>query len=65
YQALHEIEIDHLYETFYVLIVGIVGFVRCHPEVDDEVIKDIIAQTLHLDRECALANELDRRAFKP
>lgn len=52
YESLHEIKIDHVYETFYVLIAGIVGFVRRHPEVDDEVLKDIIAQTLHMDRGC-------------
>lgn len=50
YETLHEIKIDHVYETFYVLIIGIVGFVRRHPEVDDEVLKDLIAQTLHMDR---------------
>lgn len=50
YSALHEIKIDHIYETFYVLIIGIVGYIRCHPETDDEVLKDIIAQTLHMDR---------------
>lgn len=65
YGALHEIEIDHVYETFYVLIIGVVGFVRRHPHADDEVIKDIIAQTLHLDRECALAHKKDRRELKP
>ena len=41
---------DHLYETFYVLILGIVGYLRTHPDVDDEVLKDLIAQTLHMDR---------------
>ncbi len=56
YEALHEIKIDHVYETFYVLIVGVVGFVRRHPEVDDEVLKDIIAQTLHMDRVCGPAD---------
>lgn len=57
YGELHEIRIDHLYETFYVLIVGIVGYVRRHPEASDEVLKDIIAQTLHMDRGTALAND--------
>ena len=48
--ALHEIRIEHVYETFYVLILGIVGYLRTHPDVDDEVLKDLIAQTLHMDR---------------
>lgn len=50
YRALHEVRIEHLYETFYTLILGIIGFVRSHPDVSDEVIVDLIAQTLHMDR---------------
>ena len=29
---------DHLYETFYVLIVGLVSYLRSHPDVEDEVL---------------------------
>ena len=54
YGQLHEIRIEHVYETFYVLILGVVGYVRSHPDVDDEVLKDLIAQTLHMDRGTAL-----------
>lgn len=50
YSRLHEVRIDHLYETFYVLIVGIISYTRRHPEVPDEVVCDLIAQTLHMDR---------------
>lgn len=50
YGALHEIRIEHEYETFYTLIVGLVGFLRRNPEVDDEILKDLIVQTLHMDR---------------
>lgn len=50
YEALHEIRIDHLYETFYILIMGVIGYLRKHPEADDAVIADVIAQTLHMDR---------------
>lgn len=50
YQQLHEVRINHLYETFYVLIVGIISYTRRHPEVPDEVVCDLIAQTLHMDR---------------
>lgn len=50
YDARHEIRIDHLYETFYVLILGVIGYLRTHPDVDDRVIADVIAQTLHMDR---------------
>ncbi len=50
YAALHEVRIEHLYETFYVLIVGVIGYLRNHPDVDDAIIADVIAQTLHMDR---------------
>ena len=50
YAALHEIRIGHLYETFTVLIVGVIGYLRQHPDTDDAVIADVIAQTLHMDR---------------
>ena len=50
YRRLHSVDIQHPYETIYTLILGLVGYLRQHPDVDDEVIKDIIAQTLHLER---------------
>lgn len=49
FAALHEVRIDHLYETFYVLITGLVMFVRTNPDVPEETIKDIIASTLHIE----------------
>lgn len=50
YEKLHEIRISHLYETFYVLILGVIGYLRTHPDADDAVIADVIAQTLYMDR---------------
>lgn len=50
YERLHEIRIDHVYETFYVLFIGLAGFLRHNPDADDELLKDLIAQTLHMDR---------------
>lgn len=50
YEKLHEIRIQHLYETFYMLVLGVIGYLRTHPETDDSVIADVIAQTLYLDR---------------
>ncbi len=50
YGKLHEVRIEHLYETFYVLILGVIGYLRNHPDADDAVIADVIAQTLHMDR---------------
>lgn len=51
YAIYHEVAIDHVYETFYVLIIGLAGYLRRNPQVNDDVLKDIIAQTLHMDRE--------------
>lgn len=50
YRALHNIEIHHVYETFFVLIVGLSAFVRLHPDADNQLLKDLIAQTLHMER---------------
>ena len=50
YADLHDIRIEHLYETFYVLILGVIGYLRRHPDADDTVIAEVIAQTLHMDR---------------
>ena len=50
YGRLHEIRIDHVYESFYMLTLGVVGYLRTHPDADDGVTEDVIAQSLHLDR---------------
>ena len=50
YSELHSVSIVHLYETFYILILGICGYIRAHQDVSDEVLKDIIAQSLHMER---------------
>lgn len=50
YSELHSVSIIHLYETFYILILGICGYIRTHQDVSNEVLKDIIAQSLHMDR---------------
>lgn len=49
FAALHTVEIGHVYETFYVLIVGLVMYIRSHPDAPVELIRDIAASTLHLD----------------
>ena len=49
FASSHEVRIDHLYETFYVLITGLIMYVRTHPDVDTETIKDIVASTLHIE----------------
>lgn len=49
FAAHHEVRIDHLYETFYVLITGLIMFVRTYPDAPEGTIKDIIASTLHIE----------------
>ena len=49
YARLHRIEIENVYETFSVLIYGLVGLVRAVPTVDDERLVSIVRQTLRLD----------------
>ena len=48
YAARHRIEIDHVRETFHVLIHGLIGLVRSHPDVPDAVLGDLVRQTLRL-----------------
>ena len=45
----HEVLIDNVFETFYVLISGLILYIRSHRDVPVGVIKDIIACTLHIE----------------
>lgn len=49
YRALHQVEIEYVPETFYVLITGVVAYLRSHPDVEDEVLMTIVAQSLRLE----------------
>lgn len=49
YAARHHIGIEHVPETFYVLVYGLVGLARNTPEVDDAVLVTIVRQVLHLE----------------
>ncbi len=49
FSRYHEVLIDHVYETFYILISGLILFIRSHPDVEETVIKDVIASTLHIE----------------
>ncbi|AEB06273.1 regulatory protein TetR [Coriobacterium glomerans PW2] len=50
FSRYHEIRIDHIHETLYVLIVGLIMYIRTHPDASEELIRDIIASTLHIER---------------
>ena len=49
YARYHYQRIDHVYETFYLLVVGLVSYVRQNPNAPDELLEDLIAQALRLD----------------
>lgn len=49
YVRYHKIEISHVYESFYLLVFGLIGYLRQHPDAPDDVIAALIADTLHLD----------------
>lgn len=49
YARLHTIEISRVYESFYLLVFGLIGYLRRNPGASDAVIADLIADTLHLD----------------
>jgi AcrR family transcriptional regulator len=58
YALYHTIEIDHVYETFYMLIIGLIALIRTHPDISDKTLKDLAAQTLHLDIKKPLPGKL-------
>lgn len=49
FEARHGMPIDHVYETFYVLVVGLAMYVRMHPDTPVETIRDVAASTLHIE----------------
>lgn len=49
YEREHGLPINHVYETFYVLIIGLVGYMRAHPEAENELLEDLVSQALRLD----------------
>ena len=49
YARRHRIEIENVYETFSVLVYGLVGLIRAVPSIDDERLVSIVRQTLRLD----------------
>jgi hypothetical protein len=46
--VFNHMESEHLYEKLYVLIVGVVGYMREHPDADDEMLVEIIGEMLNL-----------------
>lgn len=49
YARFHTIEIRNVYESFYLLVFGLIGYLRHNPDASDQVLANLIADTLHLD----------------
>ncbi|RSX54615.1 TetR/AcrR family transcriptional regulator [Bifidobacterium samirii] len=49
FERLHGLPIRNVHETFYTLIVGLVSLIRLHPDTSDRLIKQVAAQTLHIE----------------
>lgn len=49
YAAYHKIEIDLVYESFCLLIFGMVGLIRMDPNIPNETLMKLVEQVLHLD----------------
>ncbi|KFI47974.1 TetR/AcrR family transcriptional regulator [Bifidobacterium biavatii] len=49
FEKMHGMPIRNVHESFYVLIVGLISLIRQHPETPDRVIKQVVAQTFHIE----------------
>lgn len=49
FEERHGLPIHDIHETFYVLIVGLISMIRQHPDIDNDAIKRIAAQILHIE----------------
>ncbi len=49
YAAYHKVEIEFVYETFCMLIFGLVGLMKLKPDISDETLMKLVEQTLRLD----------------
>ena len=49
FEEKHGMPIRNEHETFYTLIVGLISLIRLHPDIDDDIVRQVAAQTLHLD----------------
>ncbi len=49
YAKYHRIEIEHVSEMSYVLIAGLIAYMRRHPDASEDMLMDLVAQILHLE----------------
>ncbi len=65
YAARHTIAIEHVSETFTVLLHGLIGLTRAHPDVADDVLAAMVRQTLRLDAAASPTAVPTRTAASP
>ena len=65
YAARHVIKIEHVTETFTVLLHGLIGLTRSHPDVHDDVLAAMVRQTLRLDASASPADVHSRTTVPP
>ena len=49
FEQMHGLPITNVHETFFTLIVGLISLIRSHPNISDRTIKEVMAQTLHIE----------------
>ncbi|PJM78426.1 TetR/AcrR family transcriptional regulator [Bifidobacterium scaligerum] len=49
FEQMHGLPITNVHETFFTLIIGLISLIRSHPDVSDCTIKQVMAQTLHIE----------------
>ena len=49
FERLHGMPITHVHETLVLLISGLIALIRSHPDISDDTLSTLVAQTLHLD----------------
>ncbi|MBT1174221.1 TetR/AcrR family transcriptional regulator [Bifidobacterium sp. LC6] len=49
FEQMHGLPIGNVHETFFTLIVGLISLVRSHPSISNATIKQVMAQTLHIE----------------
>ena len=49
FEQMHGLPITNVHEPFFTLIVGLISLIRSHPNISDRTIKEVMAQTLHIE----------------
>ncbi|MCI1935803.1 MAG: TetR/AcrR family transcriptional regulator [Bifidobacteriaceae bacterium] len=52
----HHLAILNVRETFYMMIVGLISYIRAHPDTEPAIVKQVVVQTLHLENYLSESN---------